>query len=150
MQRRVEALLLRRLVDLTNATSRSQRDSIATDATGTMATVSQDVELAAYESSTTGKPQFGLTARAGAIRHVRALMESLLLLSNEQRSATRTVAHRLDALANELSNGSRWADVPVPRNGNDLSHARSSRTVDGFVMADLELLESAFVRRSGG
>ena len=142
--------LLRRLVDLTNATSRSQRDSIATDTTGTMATVSQDVELAAYEYSAIAKPQFGLTARARAIRRVRELMESLLLLSNEQTSATRTVAHRLDALANELSNGPQWAHVPVPPNGDDLSDARDSRTVDGLVMADLELLESAFVRRSGG
>jgi multidrug resistance protein MdtO len=140
--------LLRRLVDLTNATSRSRRSSLATDAAGTMVTVSQDVELAAYESSRIGPPQIRLTARARAIHHMRALMGSLLLLSNEQSSATRTVARRLDALANELGGGPRLAEVVVPPNQNSAPNKigkdpRASCTVDGFVMADLEVLESA-------
>jgi multidrug resistance protein MdtO len=147
--------LLRRLADLTNATSRSRRNSLATDATGTMVTVSQDVELAAYESSGIGRRQFRLTVRARAIDHMRALMGPLLLLSNEQSPATRAVAHRLDALANELSSGSRLVDVTAPPSQDSLpdnigKDPRDSRFVDGFVMADLEVLESAFVRRSGG
>jgi multidrug resistance protein MdtO len=140
--------LLRRLVDLTNATSRSRRNSLATDAAGTMGAVSQDLELAAYESSRIGRPQFRFTPRARAIHHIRALMGPLLLLSNEQSSATRAVADRLDALANELSSGSRSAEVTVPPSQNGLpdnvgKDARASGTVDGFVMADLEVLESA-------
>jgi multidrug resistance protein MdtO len=140
--------LLRRLVDLTNARSRSRRNSVATDAAGTMVAVSQDVELAAYESLRIGPTQLRLTARARAIQHVRALMGPLLLLSNEQSLATRAVAHRLDALANDLSSGSRLAEgtvLPVQNGlpdtiGEDL---RDAGTVDGFVMADLEVLESA-------
>jgi multidrug resistance protein MdtO len=147
--------LLRRLVDLTNATSRSRRSSLATDAAGTMVTVSQDVELAAYEASRIGPPQIRLAARTRAIRHMRALMGSLLLLSNEQSSATRTVAHRLDALANELGGGPRLAEVVVPPNQNSVPNnigkdPRASRTVDGFVMADLEVLESALRAREWG
>jgi multidrug resistance protein MdtO len=139
--------LLRRLVDLTNATSRSLRNSLSTDAAGTMGAVSQDVELAAYESSRIGLPQFRLTARARAIHHIRALMGPLLLMSNEQSSATRVVAYRLDALANELSAGSRLVEVTVPPVQNGLpnnigKHPRDPRTVDGLVMADLEVLES--------
>ena len=144
--------LLRRLVDLTKATSRSQRDGLATEAAGTMIAVSQDVSLAAYELPA---PQFGLTARARAIQHIRALMGPLLLLSNEQSPATLAVAHRLDTLANELSSGSRSVEVTPPSSRSSLANKtgkdpRESRTVDGFVMADLELLESAFARRSGG
>jgi multidrug resistance protein MdtO len=139
--------LLRRLVDLTNATSRAQRDSLATDAAGSMVAVDQDVELAGYESSRIGPPPFRLTARARALHHMRALMGPLLLLSNEQSSATRAVAARLDALANELSSGFRSAEVTVPPVQNRLpnnigEHPRDPRTVDGFVMADLEVLES--------
>ena len=137
--------LLRRLVDLTNAASRSRRNSVATDVAGTMTEVSQDVELAAYESSRT--PHLRLTARARAIHRMRALMGPLLLLSNEQSSATRDVADRLDALANELSSESRLVEVTVPPNQISLptnigEDPRNSCTVDGFVMADLEVLES--------
>jgi multidrug resistance protein MdtO len=140
--------LLRRLVDLTNATSRAQRDSLATDAAGAMVAVNQDVELAGYESSSIGPPPFRLTARASALHHMRGLMGPLLLLSNEQSSATRAVAARLDALANELSSGFRSVEVTVPPVQNGLAnnigkHPRDPRTVDGFVMADLEVLESA-------
>jgi multidrug resistance protein MdtO len=147
--------LLRRLVDLTNATSRSRRDSLATDAAGAMIAVGDDIELARYESSGIGPSSFRLTARARVIRRMRALMGPLLLLSNEQSSVTWDVAHRLDALANELSRGSRWVDGARPPSQNGLpdnigKDALDSRTVDEFVMADLEVLESAFVRRSGG
>jgi multidrug resistance protein MdtO len=147
--------LLRRLVDLTNATSRSRRNSLATDAAGTMLAVSQDIELAAYESSWIELLQIRLTARARAIHHVRALMAPLLLLSNEQSSATRAVARRLDTLANELSSGSRSVEVTAPPSQDSLPNdigkvPRESCTVDGLVMADLEALESAFERRSEG
>ena len=147
--------LLRRLVDLTNATSRSQRDSLATAAAGAMVTVSQDVDLAGYETSRIGPPPVRLTARALAIDHIRVLMGPLLLLSNEHSSTTQAVAHRLDALANELSSGSRLLEVTAPPSQNTLpdnigKDARGPGTVDGMVMADLEVLESAFVRGSGG
>src|SRR3984885_5609656 len=147
--------LLRRLVDLTNATSRSRRNSLATEAAGTMITVSQDVELAAYESPGTGQPQFRLNARASLIEHIRALLGPLLLLSNAQSSATRLVAHRLDALANELSSGVQMVEVGASPGENSYpgstgKEPRDSRTVEGFVMADLEVLETAFVRQSGG
>jgi multidrug resistance protein MdtO len=138
--------LLRRLADLTNATSRSRRNSLATEAAGTMITVSQDVELAAYESPGTGQPQFRLNARASLIEHIRALLGPLLLLPNAQPSATRLVAHRLDALANELSSGVQMVEVGAPPG----KEPRDSRTVEGFVMANLEVLETAFVRQSGG
>lgn len=147
--------LLRRLVDLTNATNRSRRTNLATDAAGAMVAVSQDVELAAYEPSRIRRPQFRLTARARALDHMRALMGPLLMLSNEQSPATRAVAHRLDALANELSSGSRLAEVTAPPSQNSHPDSigkdpRDSSTVDGFVMADLEVLESACARLSGG
>ena len=148
--------LLRRLADLTNATSRSRRNSLATDATGTMIAVSQDVELAAYESSSgIGPLRFGLTARARALQHIRALLGPLLLLSNERSPATQAVAHRLDVLANDLSNGARLVEVTAPPSRTSLpdnvgKDPRDPRTVDGFVLADLAVLESAFVRRSGG
>jgi multidrug resistance protein MdtO len=147
--------LLRRLVDLTNATSRSRRDNLATDAAGAMAAVSQDVELAGYESAGIGSPQFQLTARVRAIQRTRALIGPLLLLSNEQSSVTRAVARRLDALANELNRGSRSVEVTVPPSQDSLADnigkdPRDSSSVDGFVLADLAVLESAFVRRSGG
>jgi multidrug resistance protein MdtO len=140
--------LLRRLVDLTNATSRSRRNSVATDVVGTVTAVSQDVELAAYESSRIGPPQFRLTSRAGAIRRMRALMGPLVLLSNEQSSATRAVAHRLDALANELSSESRLVEITVPPSQTSLppnigKDPRTLCTIDRFVLADLEVLESA-------
>jgi multidrug resistance protein MdtO len=147
--------LLRHLVDLTSATSRSRRNSLATDAAGTMATVSQDLELAAYESSGIGQSQFPLAARAGAIPHMRALMGPLLLLSNEHSPVTRAVARRLEALANALSGGSQLMEMTVPPSQNSLADnigkdTRKSRTVDEFVMADLEIVESACGRRSGG
>jgi multidrug resistance protein MdtO len=147
--------LLRRLADLANATSRSRRNSLATEAAGTMITVSQDVELAAYESPGTGQPQFRLNARASLIEHIRALLGPLLLLSNAQSSATRLVADRLDALANELSSGVQMVEVGAPPGENSYpgstgKEPRDSRTVEGFVMADLEVLETAFVRQSGG
>jgi hypothetical protein len=46
-------------------------------------------------------------------------------------------------------------EVGAPPNENGLpggaaKDPRESRTVEGFVMADLAVLESAFVRRSGG
>jgi multidrug resistance protein MdtO len=140
--------LLRGLVDLTNATSRARRNSLATDAAGTMIAVSQDLELAAYEPSRIGPHPFRLTARARAIDHVRALMGPLLLLSDEQSPATRTVADRLEALANEVSGGSPPSQNGLPDNAGQENC--DSSTVDGLVMADLEGLESAFVRRSGG
>jgi multidrug resistance protein MdtO len=147
--------LLRRLVDLTDATSRAQRDSLATEAAGAMVAVNQDVALAGYESSRVGPPPFRLTARARALHLMRVLMGPLLLLSNEQSSVTRAVAHRLDTLANDLSSGSRLVEGAAPPSQTSLpdtigKEARDSRTVDGIVMADLEVLESAFVRRSGG
>jgi multidrug resistance protein MdtO len=146
--------LLRRLVDLTNATSRSQRDSLATDAAGAMIAVSQDVELAGYESSRIGPAPFRLTARARALHRMRALMGPLLLFSNEPSPATEAVAHRLDALANGLSSGSRFVEVTAPPSQNsppDTGKAPcDSSTIHGIVMADLEVLESAFARRSGG
>jgi hypothetical protein len=113
-----------------------------------MGAVSQDVELAAYESSGVGPPQFQLTVRARAIHQIRALMGSLLLLSYEQSSATRVVADRLDALANELSSGSRLVEVTVPPSQNGLpsnigKDPRDPCTVDRFAMADLEVLEAA-------
>jgi multidrug resistance protein MdtO len=140
--------LLRRLVELTSATSRSRRNSLATDTVGTMAVVSQDVELAGYEYSKIGLPQLRLSARARAIRQLRALMGPLLLLSNEQSSVTRAVAHRLDVLANELSSGSRPAELSMPPIQPNLPNnagkdARDPVTVDGFVVTDLEVLESA-------
>src|ERR1700722_10685747 len=147
--------LLRRPADLENAPSRSRRNSLATEAAGTMITVSQDVELAAYESPGTGQPQFRLNARASLIEHIRALLGPLLLLSNAQSSATRLVADRLDALANELSSGVQMVEVGAPPGENSYpgstgKEPRDSRTVEGFVMADLEVLETAFVRQSGG
>ena len=147
--------LLRRLADLTNATSRSRRNSLATEAAGATIAVSQDVELAAYESPGTGQPQFRLNVRAGVIEHIRALLGPLLLLSNAQPSATHLVAHRLDALANELSSGVQMVEVGAPPDENSYpgttgKEPRDSRTVEGFVMADLEVLETAFVRQSGG
>jgi multidrug resistance protein MdtO len=147
--------LLRRLVDLTNAPSRSQRDSLVTAAAGAMVTVSQDVELAGYETSKMGSPPVRITARAGAIDHIRTLMGPLLLLSNEHSPTTQAVAHRLDALANELSSGSLLVEGTAPHGQNSLpdtigKSAHGPGTVDGIVMADLEVLESAFVRRSGG
>ena len=147
--------LLRGLADLTKATSRSRRNSLATDAAGAMAAVSQDVELAAYEFSGGGLPPVRLKARARAIDHMRALMGPLLLLSNEQSSATHSVAGRLDALANELNGGARLEETAVPPSqngvaGNTGKHPGDSRTIDGIVIADLELLESAFMRRNGG
>jgi multidrug resistance protein MdtO len=138
--------LLRRLVDLTNATSRSRRNSLVTDAVGTMVVVSQDVELAGYEFSKIGPPHFPLGARARAIRHLRALMAPLLLLSNEQSPLTRAVAHRLDALANALSRGSRLVGVSPDQTSlpdNAGKDPRDPLTIDGFVVADLEILESA-------
>jgi multidrug resistance protein MdtO len=140
--------LLRRLVDLTSATSRSRRNSLATDTVGTMALVGQDLELAGYEFSKIGRPKFRLSARARAIGHLRALMGPLLLLSNERSSVTRAVAHRLDALANELSSGSRLVEVSIPPSQTSLPNnagkdVRDPLTVDGFVVADLEVLESA-------
>jgi multidrug resistance protein MdtO len=147
--------LLRRLADLANATSRSRRNSLATDAAGSMIAVSQDVELAAYESHGIGQSQFRLNAHASVIEHIRVLLGPLLLLSNAQSSATRLVADRLDALANELSSGVRAVEVGAPPDENGLPGSagkdpRESRTVEGFVMADLEVLETAFVRQSGG
>jgi multidrug resistance protein MdtO len=146
--------LLRRLVDLTNATNRAQRDSLATDAAGAMIAVSQDVELAGYESSRIGPVPFRLTARDRALHHMRALMGPLLLFSNEPSPATQAVAHRLDALANGLSSGSRFVEVTAPPSQNsppDTGKAPcDSSTIHGIVMADLEVLESAFARRSGG
>jgi multidrug resistance protein MdtO len=146
--------LLRRLVDLTNATSRSQRDSLATDAAGAMIAVSEDVKLAGYESSRIGPPPFRLTARARALHHMRALMGPLLLFSNEPSPATQAVAHRLDALANELSSGTRFVEVTAPPSQNSPPNIGEtpcdSCTVHGIVMADLEVLESALVRPSGG
>jgi multidrug resistance protein MdtO len=148
--------LLRRLADLTNATSRSRRNSLATDVAGTMAAVGQDVELAAYESSRTGSPsQLPLAARARAIRHARTLMGPLLLLSNEQSPATRAVVHRLDALANEWSNASRLVESTVPRGQNGRpavgeGDPRDPRAVHGLVMAELEVLESALRAPDGG
>ena len=147
--------LLRRLADLTNATSRSRRNSLATEAAGATIAVSQDVELAAYESPGTGQPQFRLNVRASVIERIRALLGPLLLLSNAQSSATRLVAHRLDALANELSSGVRLVEIGAPPGENNPAGAtgrepRESGTVEGFVMADLEVLETAFVRQTGG
>jgi multidrug resistance protein MdtO len=147
--------LLRRLVDLTNATNRSRRDGLATDAAGTMATVSQDLELAAYESPRFGQPQFPLAARARAIHHTRALMGPLLLLSNEHSPVTQAVAGRLDALANALSGGSQLTEMMAPPSRNSIADnlgkdTRKSRTVDDFVMADLEIVESACGLRSEG
>ena len=89
------------------------------------------------------------------IGHIRALLGPLLLLSNAQSSATRLVAHRLDALANELSSGVQMVEVGAPPGENSYpgstgKEPRDSRTVEGFVMADLEVLETAFVRQSGG
>jgi hypothetical protein len=68
---------------------------------------------------------------------------------------TEAVAHRLDALANELSSGSRFVEVTAPSSQNSLpdnvgKDARAPGTVDGIVLADLEVLESAFARGSGG
>jgi multidrug resistance protein MdtO len=147
--------LLRRLVDLTNATGRSRRDSLATDAAGTMATVSQDLELAAYESPGFGQPQFPLASRARAIQHMRALMGPLLLLSNEHSPVTQVVARRLEALATALSGGSQLMEMTAPPSQSGLADnigkdTRKSRTVDEFVLADLEIVESACGRRSGG
>jgi multidrug resistance protein MdtO len=150
--------LLRRLVDLTNATNRSQRDRVATDAAGAMAAVSQDVELAGYETgyetSGIGPPPVRITARARAIDHIRVLMGPLLLLSNEHSPATEAVAHRLDALADGLSSGSRFVEVTAPSSQDSSPNAGKapcgSCTVHGIVMADLEVLESAFARGSGG
>jgi multidrug resistance protein MdtO len=146
--------LLRRLVDLTNATSRARRDGLAADATEAMVAVSQDVALAAYESRGVGSPRFRLATRACVLEKIRALIGPLLLLSNEQSPATRTVAHRLDALANGLSGGARSAQIPVPPNQTSLAnnvdgYLRESRTVDGIVMTDLDFLEAAFARRNG-
>lgn len=146
--------LLRRLADLTNAKSRSRRNSLVTDAAGTMGAVSQDVALAAYESPADGLPGFQLTARARVLQQLRALMGPLLLLSNQQSPASRAVADRLDTLANELSGGPSLAEVTVAPNQSGLTDntgrdPRESRTVDGIVMADLELLERAFARRNG-
>jgi multidrug resistance protein MdtO len=147
--------LLRRLVDLANATNRSRRNGLVTDVAGTMVTVSQDIELAAYESPGIGRPEIWVAARACAIDHMRALMGPLLLLSNEESSASRAVGHRLDALANELSSGSRLVEVtalPIQNSAPDNigKDPRESSTVEGLVMADLEVLESALVRQSGG
>ena len=146
--------LLRRLADLTNATSRSRRNSLVTDAAGTMGAVSQDVALAAYESPGDGLPGFQLTTRARVLQQLRALMGPLLLLSNQQSPATKAVADRLDTLANELSGGPSSAEVTVAPSQSGLTDntgrdSRESRTVDGIVMADLELLERAFARRNG-
>jgi multidrug resistance protein MdtO len=142
------ASLLRRLVDLTSATTRLRRNRLATDAVGTIGVVSQDVELAAYESSDIATPHFRLAARASAIHHIRALIGPLLLLSNEQSPATRVVAHRLDALANELSGGSRLPEATASPGQTGLPNnigkePRALGTVDAFVMADLDVLESA-------
>ena len=81
-------------------------------------------------------------------------MGPLLLLSNQQSPATKAVADRLDTLANELSGGPSLAEVTVAPNQSGLTDntgrdSRESRTVDGIVMADLELLERAFARRNG-
>jgi multidrug resistance protein MdtO len=147
--------LLRGLADLTKATSRSRRDSLATDAAGAMAAVSQDVEIAAYEFSGIGRSPVRLAARARAIVHMRTLMGPLLLLSNDQSPAARTVAVRLDVLANELSSGSRLVEVTLPPRPDGLPYGvgkdlRDACTVDGLVLADLEVLESALVSWDGG
>jgi multidrug resistance protein MdtO len=147
--------LLRSLVDLTNATSRSQRDNLASVAISGMGAVGQDVELAGYESLKIGSLPSRITARARAIDLIRVLIGPLLLLSNERSPATKVVARRLEALANEFSSGSRVVEATASPSEDGLpggigKAVPGSDTVDGFVMTDLEVLESAFIRRSGG
>jgi multidrug resistance protein MdtO len=58
------ASLLRRLVDLTGATSRSRRNSVFTEAVDAMGEISRDVELAGYESSGIGPSRLSGSPRA--------------------------------------------------------------------------------------
>ena len=58
------ASLLRRIVDLTGATSRSRRNSVFTEAVDAMGEISRDVELAGYESSGIGPSRLSGSPRA--------------------------------------------------------------------------------------
>jgi hypothetical protein len=116
--------------------------------------ISRDVELAGYESAGIGPSRFWLTTRIRAIHRMRALMAPLLLLLNEQSSATQNVAHRLDLLANDLSSESGLNEVAALSSPNGLpdnfgKHHRDSSTVAGLVLSNLDLLESE-LRDPGG
>jgi multidrug resistance protein MdtO len=139
--------LLRSLVDLMGATSRSRRNTLFTEAADAMGAISRDVELAGYESSGIGPSRFWLTARVRAIHRTRSLMAPLLLLLNEQSSATQTVAHRLELLANGLSSAFGLNEVAASSSQNGLpddfgKHHRDFSTVAGLVLSNLDLLES--------
>ena len=147
------ASLLRRLADLTGASSRSRRSALATEAADAMGAIGQDVQLAQYEPSRIAPSKLWLAARVHMLHRLRAMIGPLLLLPNEEPLVARDVAHRLDVLADELGRGSEMNELatdvagPLPDGGKD---RRYSSAVGGLVLADLEALESALRGPEGG
>ena len=147
------ASLLRRLADLTGASSRSRRSALATEAADVMGAIGQDVQLAQYEPSRIAPSKLWLAARVHTLHRLRAMIGPLLLLPNEEPLVARDVTHRLDVLADELGRGSEMNELatdaagPSPDGGKD---RRYSSAVGGLVLADLEALESALRGPEGG
>ncbi len=140
MARRIDtgmAGLLRRLATMTLATNRSQRYSMATEASAALGEVERDLKLARYEPASLRPTTDWLDVRRRILESIAGAMGPLWLHVNQNPSLRGELSRRLGKLAESLGGRIRpQAESPAAGAASDAANVTDVPIVDQF--QDLE------------
>jgi multidrug resistance protein MdtO len=147
--------VLRRLGAMANASSRSQRISLATDAHASLTTLEQTLDLARYEPATVAPARNWLEGRRRVASAIAALGGSLLLSRDRREGASRDLAGRLDGLAALLDHPPQASTVPATdatllRRGADTGSKLTVLPIGDKVAFHLRTLERVLAEEIAG
>jgi multidrug resistance protein MdtO len=97
------AALLRRLGTMVTAESPSTRRALASQAQSALAVIETDIDLAGYEPSSVRPAPAWLASRRDIAREIGVLESPLLLSPGPDRTMSKHIADRLDALAAQFA-----------------------------------------------
>ncbi len=141
------AALLRRLGAMMTAVNRSQRCSLASEASAALGAVEQDLKLARYEPASVRAADDWLNVRRRTLDAIAGLMGPLLLRANQDPSLSGEFSGRLRRIAENF--GGEPEEGAVSGAPNSPGHAASAPNLTGEqVVAQLQDLERALALRS--
>jgi len=137
------ATLLRRLGAMVSAVNRSQRASLATEASAALGAVEQDLKLARYEPASVRPATDWLNVRRGTLQAIADSMGPLLLHANQHPFLRGELSRRLGGLA-ESFGGRPGPQDESPAAGPAFD---ASNVMDEQIVEQLQDLERALALR---
>ncbi len=138
------ATLLRRLAAMMTAVNRSQRSSLASEASAALGTAEQDLEFARYEPASVRPANDWLNVRRRTLDAIAGLIGPLLLRANQDPSLRGELSLRLGGLAESFGDHPREG---AARTAADAASDAPNLT-DEQIVEHLQALERALALRS--